>query len=162
MKAVPDPVAAMVDDASAAAGVASPFWATSDPMARETALYELAFDLDVEDRGRLLAALPDGYAATQWIFTWEQDRAGEGFGTGVANCGVAAVEQAASWYARLGMPEEARALHAMLAQYAQTPEDYEKIDAAYNTVENPYREDWDRIPRAVEILCDGAEGYFLA
>ncbi|MEJ2381685.1 MAG: hypothetical protein P8076_10990 [Gammaproteobacteria bacterium] len=149
-----------VESASEGAGTNNPFWHSDSAEAREEGMYQLAFELDVADKEALLRKLPDGYAAVHWIFTWEQSRAGEGFCTGIENSGVTAVENAACWYVHLGMAEEADGLKAMLSQYAKTPENHELVEAGYDSVENPYREDWDRIPRVVEALCDRAEELF--
>jgi hypothetical protein len=160
MKSIPSPVVAFVESASEGAGAETPFWHSDSAEVREEGMYQLAFELDVEDPESFLRSLPKGYAAVHWIFTWEQSRAGEGFCTGIENSGVAAVQNAAVWYSYLGMAEEAAALRAMLSQYAITPENYAEVEAAYESLGNPYLEDWDRIPRVVNVLCDRAEELF--
>jgi hypothetical protein len=159
-RSIPSNVESMVVSVSEDVGTDTPFWFSESEEVREEGMYQLAIELDVVDREVFLQSLPDGYAAVHWIFTWEQSRAGEGFCTGIDNSGVEAVENAAVWYANLGMPEEAAALRAMLLQYVDTPEDYDAVDAAYQAVENPYVEDWDRIPKVVNLLCDQASELF--
>lgn len=160
MKCIPSTVVASVESASEGAGVESPLWHSESEEAREEGMYQLAFELDVIDRETFLSSLPAGYAAVHWIFTWEQSRAGEGFCVGIENSGMVTLENAAVSYARLGMVEEAKALRAMLSQYARTPENYAEVEAAYESIENPYKEDWDRIPGVVKVLCERAEELF--
>ncbi|MET0027732.1 MAG: hypothetical protein ABW101_08850 [Candidatus Thiodiazotropha sp.] len=160
MHSIPNKVSAYVDAASEAAGSRSPFWNSESEEVREEGMYQLAFELDVEDREKFLESLPKGYSAVHWIFTWEQSRAGEGFCTGTDNSGVETVEQAAFWYAYLGMTEEAAALKEMLCQYMITPGHVDAVDTAYHSIENPYFEDWDRIPRVVYELCNRARELF--
>jgi len=161
-RSIPGSVESMVVSASEGSGAEMPFWHSESEESREEGMYQLAFELDVVDQEAFLQSLPDGYAAVHWIFTWEQSRAGEGFCfcAGIDNSGVDAVENAAVWYMRLCMPEEAEALRAMLLQYVETPEDYGSVEDAYLSVENPYAEDWDRIPKVVSLLCDQAQDLF--
>lgn len=158
---IPPLVSSMVEEASASAGSdVVPFWNSDSEGTPEKGMYELASWLDTEDAKPLLGQLPPGYRIVHSIFEWEMDRAGEGFKTGTDNCGTAAVIAAADNYERVGMPEEASALRRMLDQYSATPDDYDKIEAAYNAAPNPYKEDWDRIPALVRHLCANADRYF--
>jgi hypothetical protein len=120
-------------------------------------MYQLASELDGENPDYLLDQLPLGYRIVHSIFLWEQSRAGEGFVTGTENSGVQLVKAAAAGYDAMGMPEEAAALKAMLGQLAETPLDYARVETAYESVPNPYRQDWDRIPTLVRRLCERAD-----
>ena len=160
---IPALVLGMVEEASSSAhSEVSPFWQSDSEGIPEEGMYQLATELDVRDPDHLLDQLPPGYRIVYSIFMWEQSRAGEGFTTGVHNSGQALVHVAAASYAEVGMPEEATALRHMLEQYAGTPLDGERIEAAYNAVDNPYKEDWDRIPHLVRHLCENADRYFHA
>jgi hypothetical protein len=139
-----------------------PFWQSDSEGVAEEGMYLLAMELDLPDTAQLLAGLPVGYGMVFSIFNWEQSRAGEGFATGIDNSGVELVDAAAQAYDLVGMGAEANALRRVLAQYAQTPQDYEVINAAYENTPNPYQNDWDRIPHLVRTLCAGADGYFYA
>lgn len=123
-------------------------------------MYQLASALGADDKEEILNQLPLGYRIVHSIFSWEQDRAGEGFKTGTDNCGSASVITATDCYECVGMIEEADALRRMLRQYLETPDDYEQIEAAYNHGANPYKDDWDRIPYLVRHLCKNADRYF--
>ena len=94
------------------------------------------------------------------IFSWEQSRAGEGFRTGIENTGVELVAAAADSYEFIGMEPEATALRRVLEQYAQTPDDHEALERAYEKETNAYRDDWNRIPFLVRTLCANADLYF--
>lgn len=158
---IPPQVQEMVDEASRSAGSDDvPFWQSDSEGTPEEGMYQLASELDVENAEQLLSQLPPGYRMVYSIFLWESSRAGEGFKTGTANSGPALVQAAAKAYARAGMAQEAAALERMLDQYIQTPQDYERIEAAYEALDNPYKEDWDRIPGLVRHLCENAERYF--
>jgi hypothetical protein len=160
MSSIPESVLPIVEEASKSAGAEFPFWESEDLETAEEGMWQLAFDLDVKDVEAFLSPLPLGYSIVYWIFEWEGSRAGEGFCTGTDNCGVDCVRNAAKSYEQIGMPEEANALRAMLTQLEQTPEGYEQVEAAYNSVPNPYGEDWHRFPHLVKILCANAEQYF--
>lgn len=158
---IPPLVSRMVEEASASAGSdVVPFWNSDSEGTSERGMYELASWLDTEDAKPLLGQFPPGYRIVHSIFEWEMDRAGEGFKTGTDNAGEAAVRSAADSYEEVGMSEEANALRRMLAQYLATPDDYEKIEAAYHAAPNPWKEDWDRIPALVRHLCANADRYF--
>ncbi|MGO4307459.1 hypothetical protein [Cupriavidus sp. RAF12] len=158
---VPPLVAEMVAEVSESAGSdVSPFWLCDSEGIPEEGMYRLAMELDVENADYLLDRLPFGYRIVHSVFLWEQSRAGEGFGTGTVNSGENWVLAAAVGYERVGMFEEAAGLRAMLEQYAKTPNDYELVEGAYNSVPNPYKDDWDRIPHLVRLLCKDAYGYF--
>lgn len=158
---IPSLVLEMVEEASSSAGSdVSPFWLSDSEGTPEEGMYQLASELDVENADPLLAQLPPGYRMVYSIFSWEASRAGEGFKTGTDNSGLALVQAAAKAYAEAGMPEEAAALERMLAQYVHTPLDYDSIEAAYEAVDNPYQDDWERIPRLVRHLCENADRYF--
>lgn len=158
---IPPLVLKMVEEASSSAGSdISPFWESDSEGTPEEGMYQLASELDVENAEQLLSQLPPGYRLVYSIFLWEASRAGEGFTTGTDNSGPALVQAAAKAYAEAGMAEEATALERMLAQYVQTPQDYQQIEAAYEAVDNPYKDDWERIPPLVRHLCEGADRYF--
>ena len=158
---IPPLVARMVEEASTSArSDVTPFWGSDSEGTPEEGMYQLASWLDTEDAKHLLGQLPPGYRIVHSIFEWEMGRAGEGFKTGTDNVGEAAVRAAADSYEEVGMVEEANALRRMLDQYAATPSDYEKLEAAYNAAPNPYKEDWDRIPALVRHLCANADRYF--
>ena len=158
---IPALVLGMVDEASSSAGSdVSPFWLSDSEETSEEGMYQLASELDVDNPDHLLDQLPPGYRIVYAIFTWEQSRAGEGFRTGTDNAGQTLVHVAAASYAEVGMSEEATALRHMLEQYARTPLDHARIEAEYNAVDNPYKEDWDRIPHLVRHLCENADRYF--
>lgn len=158
---VPSSILAYVEEASRTAqSEVSPFWLSDNEEIQEEGLYQLSFELDRDELVPLLEGLPAGYKIVHSIFTWEQSRAGEGFATGVENSGPLMVEAAASSYDFVGMHEEATALRAMLKQCKATPDDFEKVNAAYESVSNPYKEDWDRIPHLVQTLCSSPERYF--
>jgi len=158
---IPPEVQEMVDEASSSAGSDdAPFWESDSEGIPEEGMYQLASELDVENADQLLSQLPPGYRMVYSIFLWESSRAGEGFKTGTDNSGLSLVQAAATAYAEAGMAEEATALERMLAQYVQTPEDYDRIEAAYEAGDNAYKEDWDRIPHLVRHLCENADRYF--
>jgi hypothetical protein len=158
---IPPPVLKMVEEASRSAGSdVSPFWQSDSEGTPEEGMYQLAFELDIENPDPLLDHLPPGYKIVYAIFQWESSRAGEGFKTGTDNSGPPLVQAAAKAYAEAGMPEEAVALERMLAQYTQTPLAYDRIEAAYEAVGNPYKDDWARIPQLVRHLCENADRYF--
>lgn len=159
---IPPLVLEMVNEASSSAGSdVSPFWQSDSEGTPEEGMYQLALELDIEDPDHFLDQLPPGYRMVYAIFQWETSRAGEGFKTGTDNSGAELVQAAAKAYAEAGMPEEAMALERMLAQYTQTPLDYDRIEAAYEAEDNnPYKEDWERIPRLVRHLCENADRYF--
>lgn len=159
---IPPLVLEMVNEASSSAGSdVSPFWQSDSEGTPEEGMYQLALELDIENPDHLLNQLPPGYRMVYAIFQWETSRAGEGFKTGTDNSGAELVQAAAKAYAEAGMPEEAMALERMLAQYTQTPLDYERIEAAYEAEDNnPYKEDWERIPQLVRHLCENADRYF--
>ncbi|MDM0037927.1 hypothetical protein QTH89_15980 [Variovorax sp. J22G21] len=158
---IPALVLRMVDEASSSAGSdVSPFWQSDGEGIPEEGMYRLASELDVRDPDHLLDQLPPGYRIVYSIFEWEQSRAGEGFTTGLHNSGQTLVHVAAASYAEVGMSEEAMALRHMLEQHAKTPLDYDRTEAAYNAVDNPYKDDWDRIPHLVRHLCENADRYF--
>jgi hypothetical protein len=159
MASIPKSALPLVNEASKSARAEFPFWNSSDDAVTEEGMYQLAFELDVEDVRLFLSGLPIGYSIVHWIFTWEDRRANGGF-TGTETCGVESVHEAANGYEHVGMAEEAAALRAMLKQYTDTPMDYERIEAAFNSIPNPYKNDWDRIPNLVKILCGNAEKYF--
>ena len=158
---IPPLVLELVNEASRSAGSdVSPFWQSDDEGTPEEGMYQLALELDIENPHHLLDQLPPGYRMVYAIFQWETSRAGEGFKTGTDNSGPELVQAAAKAYAEAGMPEEAMALERMLAQYAQTPLDYDRIEAAYEAVENPCKDDWKRVPGLVRHLCENADRYF--
>jgi len=158
---IPPEVQEMVDEASSSAGSdEAPFWESDSEGIPEEGMYQLASELDVENADQLLSQLPPGYRMVYSIFLWESSRAGEGFKTGTDNSGLSLVHAAATAYAEAGMAQEATALGRMLAQYVQTPEDYDRIDAAYEAGDNSYKEDWNRIPHLVRHLCENADRYF--
>lgn len=158
---IPALVAGMVDEASKSAGSdVSPFWQSDSEGVPEEGMYRLAFELDVANPDHLLDQLPLGYRIVYSIFTWEQSRAGEGFKTGTDNSSQTLVHAAATSYAEVRMPEEAKALRQMLEQYAETPLDHDRIEAAYDAVDNPFKDDWERIPHLVRHLCENADRYF--
>lgn len=158
---IPPLVREMVEEASSSAGSeTSPFWQSDGEGIPEEGMYQLAFELDVPDPDKLLGQLPPGYRIVYSIFLWEQSRAGEGFKTGVDNSGQALVHAAAVSYEEIGMHEEADALRRMLEQCTQTPHDHERIEAVYNAADNPYKDDWNRIPHVVRHLCANADRYF--
>lgn len=160
-RTIPPLVLKMVEEASRSAhSDVSPFWQSDSEGTPEEGMYQLAFELDIENPDHLLDQLPPGYRMVYAIFQWETSRAGEGFKTGADNSGPALVQAAATAYAETGTPEEAMALERMLAQYIQTPLDYDRIEAAYEAVDNPYKDDWERIPRLVSHLCENADRYF--
>lgn len=158
---IPYQVSAMVAEVSSSTrSETSLFWFSGDEHIAEEGMYQLAFALDAENTEELLNQLPPGYRIVHSIFTWEQDRAGEGFKTGTDNCGSASVISATDSYERVAMIEEADALRRMLRKYLETPDDYEQIEAAYNHGANPYKDDWDRIPYLVRHLSKNADRYF--
>ena len=158
---IPPLVLEMVEEASSSAGSdISPFWQSDSEGTPEEGMYQLASELDVANAEQLLSQLPPGYRMVYSIFLWESSRAGEGFTTGIDNSGPALVQAAAKAYAEAGMAEETTALERMLAQYVQTPQDYQLIEAAYEAVDNPYKDDWERIPKLVRHLCENADRYF--
>jgi len=158
---IPALVLGMVEEASSSAhSEVSPFWQSDSEGIPEEGMYQLATELDVRDPDHLLDQLPPGYRIVYSIFMWEQSRAGEGFTTGVHNSGQALVHVAAASYAEVGMSEEAVALRRMLEQYAKTPLDHDRIEVEYNAVDNPYKDDWERIPHLVRHLCENADRYF--
>jgi len=160
---IPPPVLDMVNEATSSAGAdVSPFWLSDSEGTAEEGMYQLALELDIENPDHLLDQLPPGYKMVYAIFQWETSRAGEGFKTGTDNSGPALVQAAAKAYADAGMSEEAAALGRMLEQYIETPMDYDQIEAAYEAEDNPYKEDWDRIPGLVTHLCENADRYFYA
>jgi hypothetical protein len=160
MPNIPKFLVPLVQEASKSAGAEFPFWETDDLEIAEEGMWQLAFELDVENVELFLFPLPAGYSIVYWIFEWEGHRAGEGFCTGTDNSGVGCVHNAANSYELIGMSEEANALRAMLAQLEVTPDKYECVEAAYNAVPNPYKEDWERFPYLVKTLCANAEKYF--
>lgn len=158
---IPPSILTYVEEASRAAQAdIMPFWSSDDEDILEEGLLQLSYELDRDEVMPLLDQLPAGYKIVHSIFTWEQSRAGEGFVTGIENSGQTLVETAASSYESVGMGEEAAALRAMLHQLAATPNDFDKVNSAYDSIANPYKEDWERIPQLVNVLCSNAERYF--
>jgi hypothetical protein len=160
-RVIPPLVLKMVEEASsAAASEVSPFWLSDSEGVPEEGMYQLAFELDVKNTEQLLGKLPLGYRIVFTIFNWEHSRAGEGFKTGIENVGEDLVESAATCYEAVDMAEEALALRQMLERYRESPLDYEQIQAGYDAITNPYRDDWNRIPLLVRHLSRHADKYF--
>lgn len=158
---IPSSILTYVEEASRAAQAdVIPFWLSDDEDVLEEGFLQLSFELDRDEVVSLLDELPAGYKIVHSIFTWEQSRAGEGFVTGIENSGQLLVEAAAASYDMIGMREEATALRAMLLQFAATSDDFDKVNSAYESISNPYKEDWERIPQLVRVLCSDAELYF--
>lgn len=161
MPNVPQLAAPLVSAASKSANSeVDPFWRSDSEGVPEEGMYQLATELDFENPDELLDHLPRGYRIVHSIFLWEQSRAGEGFVTGTANSGTQVVHAAADAYDEIGFTEEAAALRSMLAQLQKTPAGYDEVSAAYDSVQNPYRNDWDRIPPLVRRLCEQASSLF--
>lgn len=139
-----------------------PFWDSDSEGVPEEGMYQLASELDLPNTEELLAKLPLGYRLVYSIFNWEQSRAGEGFSAGIDNSGVALVAMAATSYRELGMSEESLALSQVLDHFAEFPEDAAGLQAIYDSVPNPFAQDWDRIPHAVRTLCTRAKSLFYA
>jgi len=160
MRLIPEIARPLVKRASKDAGAEYPFWSSEDEIKQEEGMYQLAFELEHENVEEYLSMFPLGYSIVYWIFTWEQSRAGERFCTGTDNAGLSVAFKAAELYEKIGLHEEASALNAMITQLSATPEDDDQIECAYNLIDNPYKEDWIRIPYVVDHLCLKAEEYF--
>lgn len=76
------------------------------------------------------------------------------------NSGPALFHDVAASYAEVGMREEAAALRRVLERYAKTPLGHDRIEAEYHAVDNPCKDDWERIPHLVRHLCENADRYF--
>lgn len=160
-RTLPPLVVEMVSRASKdAQSDVTPFWKSDSEGVPEEGMYQLACELDLPNTQELLATLPPGFRMVYSVFNWEQSRAGEGFSAGIENSGPELVHAAAEAYEALGMAEEALSLREVLTQYSVAPNDYAALEAAYASVPNPYKDDWNRIPKIVRVLCDRADQLF--